>query len=69
MRITLTPAWTKVLSGFFVNLAAGWFGVIFIAPTFMNNPIWPIVLTTDIFGVILSLILAVALEKKLYEFE
>ncbi|MBI5356446.1 hypothetical protein HZB78_02435 [Candidatus Collierbacteria bacterium] len=33
----LSPQWLKVLSGLFVDLAAGWFGVVFIAPGIVSQ--------------------------------
>ncbi len=57
----------KVLSGFCVNIAAGWFGVAFITPNFTHIPSLGIILTLTeyvLFG-ILFLVAAFFLEKKI----
>ncbi|MEK7090937.1 MAG: hypothetical protein AAB887_00335 [Patescibacteria group bacterium] len=54
-----------VLSDLFVNLAAGWFGAVFIVPNFsqLGLPANWLVLTIDIVLGILSLVLALRLKK------
>lgn len=56
----------RVLSSLFTNLAAGWIGAVFIFPNFYNLSLIEnkIILTLDITGVIVCLLLAFWLEEK-----
>lgn len=65
MRI-FTPARLKVLSGFFANLAAGWFGAIVILPNFsdLTELESKLVLTGDGFFATVCLLLAFWFEEK-----
>lgn len=52
-----------VLSGWFANLSAGWFGAIFILPIFTDTrPI--LLLTINLPAAILTLFLAILFQKK-----
>jgi len=59
-------AFTKVLSAFFVNLSAGWFAVIFIAPNYwpIKSPLQVFSLTYDLILAIFCMWLAYKLERK-----
>jgi len=65
--IIFTKARLKVLSGFFANLAAGWFGAIVIHPNFsdLTELESKLVLTGDAFFVIVCLLLAFWCEERL----
>ncbi len=60
-------AFTKTCAGIFGNLAAGWFGLVFIAPNFLPirgyNEIF--LLTGNLLWGILSLWISYRLERKL----
>lgn len=65
--ISLSRPWLKVLSALFVNLSAGWYGVVFITPELIelsNEAIW-IVLIRDLFLGTLFLIEAKQMEEML----
>lgn len=61
----IDPIWFLIFSEFFVNLAAGWFGAIFIIPNFsgFKSPFNFFVLTGDILAGIVSLLIAYKLRK------
>lgn len=63
----LSLPWLRVLSGLFVNLAAGWFGTIFITSLFFSQPSLTstILLTRNLILGIVSLLTAVKIEEKL----
>lgn len=60
----LTPAKLRVLSGFFTDLAAGWFGAMIIVPNFsgLNTPNDYALLMFDVLFGIVSLMVAFQLE-------
>jgi len=62
-----TAAKLRVLSGLFINLAAAWLTAAALTPNFvaLNKPFNLIVLTYDIFGATVFLILAAKIEEKL----
>ena len=65
MRFKIEPGLLIVLSELFVNLAAGWFGAVFIVPNFsgLKLPFNLFVLTMDILLGIFSLVVAFKLRK------
>lgn len=67
----LTLPRARFLTGLFTNLAAGWIGVIFIAPNFSNlanaEDVWS--LTLDIFFAILFSWLAIKFEEYIKKYE
>lgn len=58
-------AWFEVASELLINLAAGWFGAVIIAPNFlkMKYPFSLVVLTADLLAGIFCLVLAFRLRK------
>lgn len=65
MQILFTKPWLRVLSGLLINLAAGWFGISFITPTFEHITSFAIFFTLikDIVFGILCLIAAAKIEQ------
>lgn len=61
----IDPVWFTVISDLFVNLSAGWFGVVLIAPNFLTkkSPLKYFLLTSDIVAGIVSLVIAFELKK------
>ena len=57
--------WYDILADLLVNLAAGWFGAVFIAPNFfgIRSPLDWIVLTGDFVMGIVSLSIAMRLKR------
>lgn len=66
MRHYMSLPQAKFLAGLFTNLAAGWYGVVFIAPGFDRNP-W-ILLQDLLFAIVFSW-LAVKLEEAIITYE
>lgn len=69
--ILLSRPWLKVLSALFVNLSAGWYGVVFLTPELIelsNEIIW-VVLIRDLFLGTLFLIVAKQIEEILHNDE
>ncbi|MBI5356437.1 hypothetical protein HZB78_02390 [Candidatus Collierbacteria bacterium] len=62
--IIVSNSWFKVLSGLFINLGAGWFGVVFIAPGIVGQSLLfsSIVLTKNILLGTLCLVIAKKME-------
>jgi len=60
-KISISLAQAKFFAGLFTNLAAGWLGVIFIAPTFGGDLL---VLTEDVFFCIVCSWLAIKFEER-----
>lgn len=69
MEVIFSKPWLRVLSGLFVNLGAGWFGLAFITPNFINlsQAVLFFTLIRDIVSGILCLLIAVAIEGVLEE--
>ncbi len=67
MMPAITPARRHILSGLFVNLAATWFAAAAVTPNFVSfeKPGNFLMLTYDILGGILFLILASVVEERL----
>jgi len=65
MRKWLTATRLLVLSELFVNLSAGWLGVVLITPGFgpLTEPKTLLVLTKDILFAILCLLIAIRLRE------
>ncbi|OGE18021.1 hypothetical protein A2769_01140 [Candidatus Daviesbacteria bacterium RIFCSPHIGHO2_01_FULL_37_27] len=65
MGIIFTKPWLKVLSGLFTNLAAGWFGAVFIVPAFADTTHLSgiIVLIRYLLSGIISLLISVKIEE------
>jgi hypothetical protein len=63
--ISLSNSWLKVLSGLFVNLGAGWFGVVFIAPGIVGQSflLSSVVLTKNLLLGTLCLVMAKKMEE------
>lgn len=59
-------AWLRMLAGVCGNITAGWFGLAFITPNFVNlsNTDGVIVLTRDVLLGIVFLLIGVLLERK-----
>lgn len=66
MNRLFSRSWTKVFSGFFTDLAAGWIGAVFIFPNFSDLSEWGnrLVLTGDVVSAIFCLLVANWFEKK-----
>lgn len=69
MEALFTKPWLRVLSGLFVNLGAGWFGLAFITPnlTSLSQEMLFFTLIKDIAYGILCLLIAAAIEGILEE--
>ena len=63
----ISPVIRSILGDLFINLAAGWIGVLIIVPNFSSEKGWKkkIILTGDIVLAILSLLLAYLLRNSL----
>lgn len=59
------PSWFEIISELLVNLSAGWFGAVLIVPIFAGRefPFNFAILTSDVLGGILSLVVALKLRK------
>jgi hypothetical protein len=63
----VNPVIRSILGDLFINLAAGWIGVLIIVPNFSNERGWKkkIILTADIVLAIICLLLAFLLRNSL----
>lgn len=62
-----SKSWFRVLSGLFINLSAGWLGLVIITPNFFPltglGSLW--VFTYEVFFAILFLVIAVKLDERI----
>lgn len=66
MNRLFNKSWSRVFSGFFIDLAAGWVGAVVVSPNFSDLSIVDnkLVLTGDVIGAIFCLLVANWFEKK-----
>jgi len=57
-----SASWYRILSGFMVNMAAGWIGITLFTPAFFQTPYWLFSLNSNIASAMVSLWIAQKLD-------